>query len=66
MGTGIPHERNEEIARRVEILAGIGLTQPEIATVEGLSLSTIKRHYKAEYHMGKPKAKMQVAATRLP
>lgn len=49
----VPHERTDERARQVEAMAGLQVSQAEIAMVMGFSADTIQRHYAAEFERGR-------------
>lgn len=49
----VPHEPTEESRRQVEKLAGLQISQAEIAMVMDVSPDTIQRHYSAEFARGK-------------
>lgn len=58
------HERNEEAAKQIEILAGLGLPQADIRYAveamfsdQGYSEDTLTRHYREELDRGMAKAK---------
>lgn len=60
----LPHQRNEQAAAQIEILAGFGLPRRQIRlavealfTDQGYSEDTLERHYRAELDRGMAKAK---------
>ena len=61
-----PHERDEQAAKLIEMLAGFGLSQPEIKQAveaqfdQGFSVATLDRHYRAELDRGLARAKSQL------
>lgn len=61
------HERNEEAARQIEILAGLGLPQSDIRYAveamfddQGYSEDTLQRHYRKELDAGMAKSKTRL------
>lgn len=60
----LPHVRNEEAAKQIEILSGFALTREQVSqaictlfTDQGYSPDTLERHYREELNRGKTKAK---------
>jgi hypothetical protein len=53
-----PHIRTEEIARQVETMTGLGITQNDMGHILQLSPDTLARHYRDELDRGMSKAKM--------
>ena len=54
-------KHNEEVARQVEKLAALGVTQEDAANILGFSSDTILRRYSKEWGKGKAVAKAKVA-----
>ena len=54
-------KHNEEVARQVEKLAALGVTQEDAANILGFSADTILRRYSKEWGKGKAVAKAKVA-----
>jgi DNA-binding CsgD family transcriptional regulator len=48
-----PHEVTDEKRRQVRELAGLQISQQEIADVMGISADTIQRHYSEDFHQGR-------------
>lgn len=46
------HEPTDETRKRIELLAGLGLTQDEIGLVEGMSDKTLRKYYAEEIARG--------------
>lgn len=56
-----PHIADEKTKKQVAMMVGFGITQPQIATILGVSEDTLQRHYRDELDTGAAKANMQVA-----
>lgn len=56
----VPYVRTDEVARQVEIMAGLGITQPDMESILQISGDTLARHYRAELDAGMAKAKFQL------
>lgn len=54
-------KHNEEVARQVEKLAALGVTQEDAANILGFSQDTLARRYAAQWNKGKAVAKAKVA-----
>lgn len=58
-----PHQRNDQAAAQIEVLAGFGMPVDEIIQViesafgQGFAKHTIQRHYGEEFKRGKAKSK---------
>ena len=61
MTKGIDHVRTEQNAKMVEAMTAYGVTQGDIAAVLGVSLSTIKTHYRDELDTAIAKANSKIA-----
>lgn len=62
MQTKPPHVRDEVIAQRVKLLAGmLGATSAQIGLIVGLSAPTVLKYYRHEYEVGGIEAAAQVA-----
>lgn len=48
-----PHVPTDETRRQVRELAGLQISQQEIADVMGVSADTIQRHYADDFHQGR-------------
>ena len=46
------HKPTKELRRSVEALAGYGVQQREIATIVGVTINTVRKHYKKELEVG--------------
>lgn len=61
-GPGRPaHVRDPGIARRVEVMIGLGIGSVLVAQLEGMNYRTLCRHYSDEIATGVAKANLQVA-----
>lgn len=49
----LPHVATDEARAQVERMAGLQISQAEIAMVMGVSVDTIQRHYAAEFERGR-------------
>lgn len=56
-----PHEPTATTRRQVELLAGFGNTEPQIAVVIGISPPTLREHYREELDFGHIKTNNAVA-----
>lgn len=56
------HEPTAESRQLVANAAGVGLQQPMIATLVGVSENTLRKHYETELAAGKARATFKVAA----
>jgi len=56
-----PHARDPAIARRVEVMIGMGIGSVMVAQLEGMGYRTLCRHYPEEIATGVAKANLQVA-----
>jgi hypothetical protein len=54
----VAHERSEEVARQIETMAGLGISQEDMAIILNISVDTIGRHYRAEADAGLARAKV--------
>lgn len=54
----VPHDPSPELRRQIEQMAGLQLTQIEIAGILQISPDTIQRHHKEDYEKGKARAGM--------
>lgn len=60
-----PHARDEKIANIVRMCKGFGIPQDEIALALGISLGTLKRHYKRELKTGRAQTQVQLVSNLL-
>lgn len=56
-----PHEPNEKTRAQVKTLAAMGIEPSDIVKVIGLSLPTLRKHYRQELATGKIEANAKVA-----
>lgn len=56
------HQPTEADRRQVEMMAGFGLTEVEIASVIGITAPTLRVHYRVELDVGHVKANAKVAS----
>lgn len=63
MKTKPPHQPTDEIRKKVEFLAGFGMTHQDIALMVDMSPPTLRKYYSDELNIGKVKATAQVAKT---
>lgn len=54
----VAYERSEETARQIETMAGLGISQEDMATILSISVDTIGRHYREEADKGLARAKV--------
>ncbi len=57
-----PHERSDDIARKVQHCISIGLTQEQTASVCGVSVDTLARHYKPDLEFGAAHVNAKIGA----
>ncbi len=55
------HVPTAETRKTVETLAAVGIPQQEIASLQGIAVPTLRRHYKDELKKGAIKANAKVA-----
>ena len=55
-----PHQPTEQLRKEVEGMAGVGVPQPDICKILGISLPTLHKHYPAELDRGMAKADAEV------
>lgn len=55
------HKPTDELRNQVEVLAGYGLTNEQIADVVGMAESTLKKYYAEALRVGAAKATAKVA-----
>ena len=54
----VAHERSDETARQIETMAGLGISQEDMAIILNISVDTIGRHYREEADKGLARAKV--------
>jgi len=63
MSQGVPFESTPERRNQVEVLAGFGLPQHQIAVLLGCDPKTLRKHFETELAVGDAKATAKVAQT---
>lgn len=57
-----PHQPTQQTRGQVEMLAGLGIKHDDISRVIGVSDETLRKYYREQLDVGKPKMVAKVAA----
>ncbi len=59
-GTFAPHEPTDQARKQVETMAGLGITDDDIAVILGISVDTLRQYYNEEKRRGTANAKVRI------